>query len=793
MISEKGISRKSEKPTLDFNQLRAEGVESIQALSGNEWTDYNLHDPGVTTLEVLCYALTDLAYRTELLRDAFTGEDLLAADFIDRYFFKPEEVNASLPITKWDFEDFTEKNHPQVLQAWFEEYPIFDSGNVVKGGYEIALLLKYDKRYGNLNTDVIHIPFEAGDAMLEVIFFDHNNKRMIWKDIKKIVECKLDQQGEDSFFVFENYNCQVALRLEVIYQNRTQTDFIYPKARVTASNTQKVKRKRFSIDAHKEAVIQKLESQDFLDALTKTLNREKYKANLLGEIKRTLLPCRNLCEDFISLRVVNEQDVKLDAEIILTDDAPDATAMVRKIFIQLDAYLLSQVKQSKQHPANKKNILYGSNLIEQMVKIEGVEAARILNLNVFIDGVPTISLKDSSSFECVHLQRFSYYVPKISRKKSNITFIRSNVTEKAQVPASEADIESYDSDENTSVKNVYPNTANINTFNISFFESLQEYHSIQKDFPEIYRLHENLSKDAPESLKARSLQFKTYLLFFERIMILYLQKLHRFNDLLSLKQKDEPVENELDRLKKYFPEISNLNLIDQTAWNEIDSSRDGKTELIRNHKILDHLLARFATSYAAAISDSHDVAGLTKTLKAKRLLLQDIPVITRDRSLGISINTTEEVWNSDLLSGFQKRVYRLLGLSHDKLQHVRLSKARGKEPYGFYLVEHILLLKKDSTNIVNKKFNSAADLLYDYIVNMSAEYKRYPAYSFQVTIVLPGWHGAWRSQKNRVENAIKDELPAHILPYFHWLNKKNMSEFESCYEDWLKAMLQLNR
>ena len=36
-----------------------------QTLSGHAWTDYNLHDPGVTMLEQLCYALTDLVYRAD--------------------------------------------------------------------------------------------------------------------------------------------------------------------------------------------------------------------------------------------------------------------------------------------------------------------------------------------------------------------------------------------------------------------------------------------------------------------------------------------------------------------------------------------------------------------------------------------------------------------------------------------------------------------------------------------------------------------------------------------------------
>lgn len=58
------ISKDQELPIgLDYFGLRAEGVSLLQALSGNVWTDYNDHDPGVTILEALCYALTDLGNR----------------------------------------------------------------------------------------------------------------------------------------------------------------------------------------------------------------------------------------------------------------------------------------------------------------------------------------------------------------------------------------------------------------------------------------------------------------------------------------------------------------------------------------------------------------------------------------------------------------------------------------------------------------------------------------------------------------------------------------------------------
>ena len=63
----------TQEATLDFAALLGAGIRHCQALGGALWTDYNAHDPGVTTLEQLCYALTDLAYRCR-----FPMPDLLA-------------------------------------------------------------------------------------------------------------------------------------------------------------------------------------------------------------------------------------------------------------------------------------------------------------------------------------------------------------------------------------------------------------------------------------------------------------------------------------------------------------------------------------------------------------------------------------------------------------------------------------------------------------------------------------------------------------------------------------------
>lgn len=56
--------RSVEELALNFQALRDEGLHWLQKLAGERWTDHNLHDPGITLLEQLCFGLTDLVYRS---------------------------------------------------------------------------------------------------------------------------------------------------------------------------------------------------------------------------------------------------------------------------------------------------------------------------------------------------------------------------------------------------------------------------------------------------------------------------------------------------------------------------------------------------------------------------------------------------------------------------------------------------------------------------------------------------------------------------------------------------------
>lgn len=87
---------------LDFFYLRKKGIDYIEQLGGKLWTDFNSHDPGITMLEMLCYAITDLGMRMNL-----PIENILASDDknkgIASQFFKASEVLPTSPVTALDY------------------------------------------------------------------------------------------------------------------------------------------------------------------------------------------------------------------------------------------------------------------------------------------------------------------------------------------------------------------------------------------------------------------------------------------------------------------------------------------------------------------------------------------------------------------------------------------------------------------------------------------------------------------------------------------------------------------
>ena len=99
-----GIKRSNHRESeSSFERLREEGVRLAQSASGHRWTDYNLHDPGVTLLEQLCYGLTDIAYRIDFpVADHLSGPgDVIAYGPLALH--PPDVIFPCRPTTMQDY------------------------------------------------------------------------------------------------------------------------------------------------------------------------------------------------------------------------------------------------------------------------------------------------------------------------------------------------------------------------------------------------------------------------------------------------------------------------------------------------------------------------------------------------------------------------------------------------------------------------------------------------------------------------------------------------------------------
>jgi len=141
MSDSKFIKRKPDATgDASFDSLRREGLALAQDVSGDVWTDYNVHDPGVTILEQLCYALTDLIYRTGFpVEDYLTDEDG-RIDFERLALHLPEQIFPCRPTTIDDYRKTLLDAISDIANVWLTNAP--ESSR--RGLYRIVVRLNQD-------------------------------------------------------------------------------------------------------------------------------------------------------------------------------------------------------------------------------------------------------------------------------------------------------------------------------------------------------------------------------------------------------------------------------------------------------------------------------------------------------------------------------------------------------------------------------------------------------------------------------------------------------------------------
>lgn len=162
------------QPSLNYEWLREKALHFAQQFSGNIWTDFNYHDPGVTFLEQLCFAITDLAYRTQFpITDLLFIKNDKEHKKSDNLLFPPHLIFPSSPILINDYRKLFIGKIPEIKNCWI--HPVKDDG----AGYQglIDILVQAGKELSP----------EEKLNLISKVKNEFNSNRLIGFDINKIV------------------------------------------------------------------------------------------------------------------------------------------------------------------------------------------------------------------------------------------------------------------------------------------------------------------------------------------------------------------------------------------------------------------------------------------------------------------------------------------------------------------------------------------------------------------------------------------------------------------------------
>lgn len=185
----------SKQASTDFNFLRKSGIELIQKLSGKSWTDFNLHDPGLTILEQLCFGITELGYRTDFPIEGILSNEFGKIDYQKNAFFVKEEILTTNPVTINDFRKIIIDKIDEVKNAWLIPVKSDYSAQALNGLYKIivqvdpktAEKLLEDSNFSSIISDKVRKCFVEKRNLCEDVI----NEISVLKPEKLIIEADI--------------------------------------------------------------------------------------------------------------------------------------------------------------------------------------------------------------------------------------------------------------------------------------------------------------------------------------------------------------------------------------------------------------------------------------------------------------------------------------------------------------------------------------------------------------------------------------------------------------------------
>lgn len=746
----------TEKPLLDSSidrdfvppgaqnwaDLRDIGLQRIQTVSGQTWTNHNSPDPGITIMETLAYAITDLAYRNGFaMRDLLTRPDGRLGPPSETGLFPAHEVLTTSPVTIADhrrlllriegvrnawLDPMTDPNEPANYRL--SETPIFAdcladalSHNAlnldgkfnqqvkISGLYRVLVELEIDDRLGSLNETALEITFQAGPLKGLIAALDYS------VPIGPAYEqpMLIDPIAPDAVAI-ENASAEgngVEFTLDIIAEQQGSEIARLDGMQITILEDRPT--------PTSEPVVVTL--GDLETALSQTgpnspaalfLQKREARRRAMNAVCRVLHAHRPVCEDYLSIETVAPYRVGVCADIDVQADADleEVQALILHaietylspppIFQTLDAMLeqgLSAdqifdgpyvdfsfsvegrpvftkpgfITDTDLEACELRRQVHASDLINLIVDLPGVVAVRNLLLRAFDDqGVPLGNTQPWTLQVPAGLQPVHFFAgTKLLLFKNELPY-RAQPTESAQTLAhlrALAQSELY-----VPPDQVLPTV-------MGQWRALDEIFTVQNDLPRIYGIDAaGLPVEASRERLAQARQLKAYLTVFDQAMGDYLGQLTNARKLFSPDKTLEqtwfpPYLDSFPGTRGDFADEFYLGAGDPGGLAEertrVRLSETEEAFLERRARVLNHLIARFAERFGDYALVSFQLSG--DRLKTARELLDDradffsdYPLVSRARGQGFNQmpEDSTQIWDSDNISGLERRVERLLGI-----------------------------------------------------------------------------------------------------------------------------------
>lgn len=717
--------------SMDYELLREKAIQHIQDLAGKAWTDVNAHDPGITILEMLAYAITDLGYRTNYnIRDILTTatpEDI-------KNFFPAKEIMPNYPLTFNDYRklmidvevplDDISCESAGVKNAWIEEsttneipfyldvdynklsytQPSPDVNRTVpRCLYNVLLEFGSCEELGDLNSNTLEgkttlnnfpIPDQAVDGTIvrfEVEFPRWDTPGIDWdspEDIRKNIKAfdlqfslLPGQYGVETYGVFTS-----GLNAGELWLTMQKNFVTYPPLGPQIAQV------------INQIVLDEPSVGVFTGMVVTYQKKVKTIFRILEKVKATLMEHRNLGDDFFQYNAIKIDQIALCADVEIANNA-DVEEVHAQIMYQIEQFLdptiffysLSEmynkgyttdeifegpllehgfIEDKELLRNDRRKTLHVSDLISIIMDIPGVLAVR----KIQIAGIP-LDNDDNIPVEtvrwCLEIPIEKNYVPRLSVTDSKLLFYKENLPYRANPDEAQRLLDELEANDRPQ-KLINP-SQDI-PVEAGEYKDIENYFSIQEEFPLVYGTQSaGLPATASVERHAQAKQLKAYLLFFEQLLADFLSQLFHVKDLFSMNDGLDPDGNPIIN-KTYFSQ-SLINLVPDALPLYITPAghaerlqamvESQETFLQRRNRILDHLAARFAESFAeyAMIEYKIDAPKApSELIEDKLAFLNNYPLISSARGTGFNYLDPCELWHINNISGLERRVSYLAGV-----------------------------------------------------------------------------------------------------------------------------------